>query len=90
MRLQPRLEHNTRYIIDILLNQGWCSEGATNSSLIKDGDLFNSVEQTLAKNEDLVNVAISVGMKVFKEDNEINGMTFEIFYDYEIQSFAPI
>lgn len=69
MSIEPILKNGKKYLVDFVLNQGWCSEGATNASWIKDGDFFNSVEfQSKTKMPE-----INVVLKLFKENNEIAG-----------------
>ena len=73
MRLKPALKRNTKYQFDIVLNQGWCSEGAKNDSLIKNGDLFNSVEEQFTTGTASVDVIESITLKTFNDDGQKTG-----------------
>ena len=73
MMLNPGLERNVKYQFDIVLNQGWCSEGATNSSWIKDGDLFNSVEEKFKNSTTSPDIIENVAFRVFKDNDQKTG-----------------
>ena len=77
MRLKPALKRNTKYQFDIVLNQGWCSEGAKNGSLIKNGDLFNSVEEQFKNGTASVDVIESITLKTFYDDGQKTGKNLD-------------
>ena len=77
MALKEALELNVRYQFDIVLNNGWCSEGATNASWIKDGDLFTSFEQQFKNGTSAKNIVEKI--RVFKDDDQKSGKICELF-----------
>ena len=72
MTLKPALVPNAKYQFDFVLNNGWCSEGATNASWIKNGDFFTSYEHEFG-NDTASDVIDNVALKIFKDDDEKAG-----------------
>ena len=80
MSLEPALEINLRYQFDIVLNNGWCSEGTTNDSWIKDGDLYTSFEQQF--NSSAKNIIENIALRVFKDDDQKAGKSYELNWSF--------